>query len=346
MKGASGNLRSGPYTKGGTVDEGRDSESSRRGLAPAGQFGRGRHRSARGLLVRFASVTRRPALAALISTLCVLAAGAGQVTAASASFNPLANPSTNRPAPPLADSTGSCSYGARGALSCPSPCFPHGKFDYNSDKACTDLLLTAINQAQKAEHLEQFVLPSNYFALSASDQMLVFVNLERISRGVPPLVGLSPYLDAEASTAARHAEDPSFRTSYGPVQVWLPPGGGTYAFGGAWAGDSVNAADAIFGWFYDDGWGGKGNTWNFACTSPRASGCWGHRDELLGEWAGTACTDCVAGAGYASPAANDWRQSYVLMLVRPVKFPTPLVFSWDGNVVPYLPAGWERTHAP
>jgi hypothetical protein len=291
-------------------------------------------------------VTRRLAPIVLVAALCALTAAAGPVGEASAAINPLANPSTNRPAPPLSDSTGNCTYQPNGALNCQSPCYPHGKFDYNSDKACTDLLLPAINQAQKAEHLKQFALPSNYFALGAAKQMFVLINLERISRGVPPLVGLSSYLNAEASTAARHAQDPSFKTSYGPVQVWLPPGGGTYAFGGAWAGDSVNSADALFGWFYDDGWGGKGNTWNFACTSPAASGCWGHRDELLGEWAGTSCTDCVAGSGYASPAANGWRQSYVFMLVRPVKFPTPLVFSWDGNVVAHLPPGWERAHAP
>lgn len=119
-----------------------------------------------------------------------------------------------------------------------------------------------------------------------------------------------------------------------------------YAFGGAWAGDSVNAVAALFGWFYDDGWGGSNGTWNFDCSSPTASGCWGHRDELLGEWAGTGCTDCIAGAGYASPAAGNWKESYDFLLVRPAQFPTPLGFTWDQGVVPYLPPGWESVHAP
>jgi hypothetical protein len=35
----------------------------------------------------------------------------------------------------------------------------------------------------------------------------------------------------------------------------------------------------------------------------------------------------------------------VLLLVRPVQFPTPLLFTWDGNVLPNLPLGWERVHA-
>jgi hypothetical protein len=28
-----------------------------------------------------------------------------------------------------------------------------------------------------------------------------------------------------------------------------------------------------------------------------------------------------------------------------VPFPTPLSFTWDGNVLPDLPPGWERTRA-
>jgi hypothetical protein len=47
----------------------------------------------------------------------------------------------------------------------------------------------------------------------------------KISRGVPPLVGLSPYLSAAATMAARKAVDPPFQVTYGPVQVWLPRGG-------------------------------------------------------------------------------------------------------------------------
>jgi hypothetical protein len=291
---------------------------------------------------------RRPGPAqrqsAVLSVLvvCALLVSAGHAVAAP---SPLANPQANRPMPPLANSTGLCTYGQGGGLSCQSPCYPTGALQYNSSHGCTDLLLAAINQAQAAQHLKGFTLPSNYFRLNATRQLFVLVNLARISLGVPPIVGLSPYLSAASTAAARQAEDPSFQSSYGPVQVWLPPTGGTYAIGGAWAGDAVNAAAALFGWFYDDGWGGSKATWNFDCTSPVASGCWGHRDELLGEWAGTGCTDCVAGAGYASPAAGDWKESYDFLLVRPVQFPTPLTFTWDGDVIPYLPPGWETVRA-
>ena len=60
--------------------------------------------------------------------------------------------------------------------------------------------------------------------------------------------------------------------------------------------------------------GGTKGTWNFDCSSPTASGCWGHRHELLGEWAGPGCPDCIAGAGYASPAAQNWKESWRLLL--------------------------------
>jgi len=260
---------------------------------------------------------------------------------AGANAGPLANPDVNRQIPALAIGSGACTS-VQGSVRCPSPCFPKPVWAYNASRACTDLLLAAINQSQVSEHVAGFTLPTNYFGLGLTRQMFVLINLERISRNVPPLVGLSPYLNAAAATAARQAQDPSFQKAYGPVRVWAPPGGGNYAFGGVWAGNSVNAAAALFGWFYADGWGGKAGTPNLACTSPTASGCWGHRDALLGEWAGTRCTDCVAGAGYSAPAERNWKESYDFLIVRPANFPTPLVFTWNGDVVPYLPAGWER----
>ncbi len=257
----------------------------------------------------------------------------------------LANPAANQAPPLLGYSTGQCAIGAKGTT-CPSPCHPTGAFGYDASAACTALYLKSIDAAQLSEKRRPLTLPSDYGRLSATRQLFVLVDLERVSRGVPPLAGLSPYLSAEATDAARQGGDPAFQQSYGAVRVWAPPNGGPYAFGGAWAGDSVNAAAAVFGWFYDDGWGGAGRTWNGACTSPTAQGCWGHRDELLGEWAGTGCTDCVAGAGYAGPAQGNWLESFTFLLVRPVHYPTPLAFSWDRDVVPYLPAGWERAVAP
>jgi hypothetical protein len=267
--------------------------------------------------------------------------------------NRLANPAANRQPPLFSIEGGRCSPPPGAPFSspssswdCQSPCLPHyDDFAFNGSTACNDLLLASTNEAQIAEHLPGFTLPSNFADLTVPQQMFVLVNLERISRGVPPLVGLSPYLGPPAETAARDAEDPTFQRVYGRVQVWYPPSGGMYAFGGAWSGNQVNALAAMFGWMYDDGWAGKGATRNIACNGPGETGCWGHRDELLGEYTGTTCTDCIAGGGYASPAERNWTESYVLLLVRPVQFPTPLLFTWNSNVLPNLPQGWEHTHA-
>lgn len=274
-----------------------------------------------------------------------LLAGLSLPTSAWAAAATLSNPSSNRPPPYYSVDTGQCTSFPGQAPKCPSPCFPKGELVYNSSAACVALLLSATNAAQKAEGRHSIVLPTNYLRLSVTKQMFVLTNLERISHGVPPLEGLSPYLSAAASKAAHKGQDPLFQRAFGPVKVWFPPQGGDYAFGGTWAGESVNALAAMFGWMYDDGWAGKGATRNIACSGPGGSGCWGHRDELLGEYTGTTCTDCIAGGGYASPATRGWDESYVLVLVRPVQFPTPLLFTWDGNVLPNLPPGWERTRA-
>lgn len=86
-----------------------------------------------------------------------------------------------------------------------------------------------------------------------------------------------------------------------------------------------------------DGWAGsRASTYNFDCTGPTSSGCWGHRKQLLGQYSGTNCTTCVAGAGI-SPA-RDW---YSMLIVRPTEVP-PLAFSWNKNVLPYLPVGYEQ----
>lgn len=289
-------------------------------------------------------VTCVGALLAAIALMSVV--GVRAAPTAAAGTNPLANPAANVQLPPLASSTGLCADGPDAQVRCPSPCYPTGHLVYNGSRVCAGMIIAAINRAQAREHRAGFTLPSDYFALSIAQQLFVLVNLERISHGVPPLVGLSPYLDGPSEVAAHDGVDPPTLTAYGPVRVWVPPAGGYYALGGAWAGNSANAAAAVFGWFYDDGWGGAGHTWNFACTGPGASGCWGHRDELLGKYAGTGCVDCVAGAGYWSAAAGGWQQSYDFLIVRPAKLPTPLVFTWDGDIVPHLAARWERVRAP
>ncbi len=49
------------------------------------------------------------------------------------------------------------------------------------------------------------------------------------------------------------------------------------------------------------------------------------------------------------PAASNWLEWYDSILVRPTKFPTPPVLSWDNDdddILAYLSKGWERAKAP
>lgn len=296
-------------------------------------------RKSKGL---FSVVSSIRAIAWALSAALSFAVLAATTVPAGATGGPLDNPSSNRQPPYYSVDTGECGEAGGASVKCASPCYPKGNFVYNDSAACAKLLLAGVNQAQAAEGKHTMALPSNYYQLSVTKQLFVLVNLERISHGVPALVGLSAYLSAAATLAAKAGKDPVFSPSYGPVKVWLPPGGGMYGFGGTWAGESVNALAAMFGWMYNDGWGGsQRNTSNFACTSAHSNGCWGHRDELLGEFTGTTCSNCIAGTGYASPSTNGFHESYTVLLVKPVSS-TPLNFTWKGELK-YLPAGWERS---
>ncbi len=291
--------------------------------------------------------------AALVVGATMLAASMASAVAvppAGAQAGPLANPAGNLGPPALSTRTGACQPAAVSTASgspmswdCASPCFPHWVLGYNDSPGCLSLLLAALNAAQRSEHVRTLALPSDFRSLSVPEQLFVLVNLERLSRGVPPLVGLSPYLDAAAAAAAQAGQDPPFRAAYGPVRVWWPQDGGLYGYGATWAGNVVDATAAVFGWMYSDGWGGSAQrTTNLACTGPGAPGCWGHRDLLLGEGTGTACTDCIAGAGFSLSAKGGWAESYTFLLVRPVVPVSQLSFSWARDVVPHLPAAWER----
>lgn len=234
-----------------------------------------------------------------------------------------------------------------------SPCTPSGGDHWG---ACNNILLAAINAAQSGEHLRGFTLPSNFLRLNPAEQLFVWVNLERVSRGVPPLVGLSPYLSASASNALKKGQAPPFQKAYGPVRVGVEltevsPGSYTesYEWSAFEGGGSAMpmAGGLVFALMYQDGWGGPsfgpfGKTMNYACKSPKAAGCWVDRDNLLGLSTGTSCSDCIAGAGWTGTGLH----AYSLLLVRPVQFPTPLNFTWDADVLPHLPPGYERVRAP
>jgi hypothetical protein len=135
------------------------------------------------------------------------------------------------------------------------------------------LMLQAIDAARAREGLGPLALPVNFRDLPAPVQLLVLTDRERTSRGLPPVAGTSPSLLAAARAGAAAARDPLLAAT-------------ATAWGSIWASSSVSnglVLGAWFGWMYADGWDGAA-THNLSCTSPRAPGCWGHRDTILGAW--------------------------------------------------------------
>jgi hypothetical protein len=167
--------------------------------------------------------------------------------------------------------------------------------------------LAGINACRAEEGVGPLVLPRNWGSLTPVQQGFVVINLERVNRGLPAIVGLSEPLNALASAGASAGADPSF-----------PSGGGSG--GGIWAG-SYSVLEADYMWMYVDGPGGN----NLDCTSSNSSGCWGHRDIIL--WDRTAGT-LVSGGGFASAGGTDSLAYLVLTGISS----SNLTFTWASEL--------------
>ena len=138
---------------------------------------------------------------------------------------------------------------------------------FTGGPAARHAYLAAIVRANRQERKAAFVLPGGFARLSPVDQLFVLANLERIVHGLWPLYGVSRTLNHYAVVGARRGTDPE-----GPPGSSLPWGSNWYSGTGPVA--------ATYLWMYDDGYGSG----NLACPNKGASGCWGHRDNILGNW--------------------------------------------------------------
>lgn len=155
---------------------------------------------------------------------------------------------------------------------------------YDDSSACVDASVAAISNARAVEALAPFTLPGDWFTLTPQEQMFVATNLERTARELPALTAMVSPLDNASQQAASGNDDPE------------PPSGFGYEQWGAnWAGAVGNPLEAMYLWMYDDGPGSS----NVDCNSHDASGCWGHRDNVL---LNLACQNCVMGTGYVASA--------------------------------------------
>ena len=147
-------------------------------------------------------------------------------------------------------------------------------YQYPTTQECDTLALEAINNAHVLEGVPTISLPDNFSSFPDYVKQFIIVNLERTSRGEPPIVGVMASLNAVAETAAiQYHSDP------------VIPGTVPFDYASNWSGAYGGAAGALvsdYGYMYEDGWGGSlSNTSNIDCTSATASGCWGHRENIL-----------------------------------------------------------------
>lgn len=160
---------------------------------------------------------------------------------------------------------------------------PNGLYKCSSNTdtytaACLTGAVGDFNTARAKEGLGALTLPSNFASLSNWQQMLVLTNLDRVARGLQPIAGLNTTLNSIATAGANSSSDPAFPS-------WAKSGGSNWA-------STVNTAWSEFLWMYYDGYGAT----NGDCTSATATGCWGHRRNILA----TLQEPVVMGAGTGS----------------------------------------------
>ena len=127
------------------------------------------------------------------------------------------------------------------------PCWAGGAAGAANTTACHAQELAAINHQHALEHVAAITLPRTFWTLTPALQIFVITNLERVSRGLKPVLGVNAQISGWAATAARHSADVS-------VGSWnLSNGTELQIFGSVWAGD-LNSLDADFIWMYADGW--------------------------------------------------------------------------------------------
>lgn len=222
------------------------------------------------------SLTRQ--LAAIGAAVCLLlGAGAGAAQAATAGILPPRNP----------------------AADCDRANVAPGDWGVSNIDSCRAL-----------EGVGAMTLPRNWNALTTVQQGFVLIDLERVNRGLAPILGLSPALNQLASAGAAGQTDPAF------------PSGGFVGGGAIWAGaSSILSADYL--WMYDDGANGFNS--NLACPSAGAPGCWGHRDIIL--W-NQADGPLVAGGGHAGGPGNG---SFAYLVLAGYSTAN-LTFTWAGEL--------------
>ncbi len=180
---------------------------------------------------------------------------------------------------PKADKSGSSTVRNKSLLKdiSPSPNFNAvcPQFSQKASKSCIAAVLAAVNNAHKKTGIPTIDVNINTLAkMNGPEVLLVLVNLERISRGLQPFSGLTKLFNQVARKAAEKKTDPALSDN----EMLLGRNGFVANWGGNWAENIESPLEASYDFVYQDGPG----AFNVLCTQQNKSGCYGHRENILG----------------------------------------------------------------
>jgi hypothetical protein len=170
-----------------------------------------------------------------------------------------------------------------------------------------------LNQARANLGQPPYHLPTKFASMTPVQQVFILTNLDRIHYRLPPIPGLTASLDRDAAAGVRNQGDP------------MPSGSDWDGFTSNWAGGYPNIVLAYGGWMYDDGLGSG----NLDCTPGHTSGCWGHRHDILWQFAPVGALAMGAASGTGPGGVPGF--AMLLEQERPGLHPT-YTYSWRQAV--------------
>jgi len=197
-------------------------------------------------------------------------------------------------------------------------CYQDGLNDLNHARTILDPSLPALNINLGA-----------LMAMTPAQQVFTITNIERVQRGLPPFTAMTRQLNNWAMTGAVNSTDPhKHSTTLTGGAVINSDTTGNFT-----ASSYMNALIADYIWMYDD------NTGNATSCTPTATnphpedryGCWGHRQNILENYAHSCSTNdnYYMGAAFATVPPPKLPYSFTqVMLGACGPAPTDEVFTW------------------
>jgi len=199
---------------------------------------------------------------------------------------------------------------------------------------CENSVIEYLNQAHAILGLPAYALPADFPSLTDGQQLLILSNLDRADYGLAPIGGLNSALDAAAMQGVTADADPTLSSGSGFDL------GMSYTWWSNWAGGQVNALEAYYEWMYDDG---PGST-NIDCTDGDTSGCWGHRNNILGD---NGRSGMVSSLGTATGTDPSGQPGYTWLMASTAASPAPdWYYTWDAAVADGAGSNAYQTRIP